>query len=86
MGVATTRMSSRGQVVIPEGIRDSLGLRKGTRFVVMGHRNTVVLKPVDPPSLREFNEVARKVRAAARKSGLTRSDLRSAIRKARRRP
>ena len=34
-GLATTRLSSKGQVVIPEEIRTALGLGPGTRFVVL---------------------------------------------------
>ena len=32
--IYTTRMSIRGQVVIPEGIRHELKLKKGTEFMV----------------------------------------------------
>lgn len=35
-GYATTKLSSRGQVVIPEEIRISLGLNEGDQFVVIG--------------------------------------------------
>jgi len=35
-GVATTKLSSRGQVVIPENIRKKLQLKAGTQFVVIG--------------------------------------------------
>jgi AbrB family looped-hinge helix DNA binding protein len=34
--VATTKMSSKGQVVIPEQVRKSMNLQPGTRFVVLG--------------------------------------------------
>ena len=42
--VATTRLSSKGQVVIPEEVRKALGLEVGAQFVVMGDGDTVVLK------------------------------------------
>jgi len=42
--VATTRMSSKGQVVIPEDVRKALRLEVGAQFVVMGDGDTVVLK------------------------------------------
>jgi AbrB family looped-hinge helix DNA binding protein len=41
---ATTRMSSKGQVVIPERIRQQLRLQAGTQFVVVGDRDVVILK------------------------------------------
>ncbi|HDN94572.1 MAG TPA: AbrB family transcriptional regulator, partial [Nitrospirae bacterium] len=34
--LATTKMSSKGQIVIPEDIRKRLGLKPGAQFVVVG--------------------------------------------------
>ena len=42
--VATTRLSSKGQVVIPQELRTRLGLEPGTRFVVLGEDDVVILK------------------------------------------
>ena len=36
---ATTTLSSKGQVVIPEEIRIRLGLKAGAQFVVLGDRD-----------------------------------------------
>ena len=44
---STTKLSSRGQVVIPEEIRNRLGLETGDQFVVVGEGNVVVLKTVE---------------------------------------
>jgi AbrB family looped-hinge helix DNA binding protein len=41
---ATTNLSSKGQVVIPEEIRDRLGLKPGAQFVVRGDRDVVKLR------------------------------------------
>jgi AbrB family looped-hinge helix DNA binding protein len=43
---ATTRMSSKGQVVIPERIRAKLGLEPGVELVVIGEGDTIVLKRI----------------------------------------
>lgn len=77
--VATTRMSSKGQVVIPEEIRNALGLKAGTKFVVMGEGDVVVLKTISPPSSTEFNELILRAREAAYKSGMTPEDIQKAI-------
>ena len=45
-GLATTKMSSKGQVVIPEEIRKRLGLKSGSQFVVVGDKDTVILVEV----------------------------------------
>jgi len=51
---ATTRLSSRGQVVIPEDIRNHLGLKEGDHFVVIGEGDAIVLKAIPPPKPEEF--------------------------------
>ena len=78
--IATTRLSSKGQVVIPEPIRTRLGLRTGTQFVVLGEGDTVVLKPISAPSMREFDEIIAHAARTAREAGLLRSDIAAAIR------
>lgn len=77
---ATTRLSSRGQIVIPEAIRLRLGLEPGTEFLVLGEDGTVVLKVIEAPSMQEFDEIVAKAREGARRAGLRRSDIAEAIR------
>ncbi len=52
--LATTRMSSKGQVVIPEAICDELGLEPGTQFVVIGQGDAIILKSISKPSPAKF--------------------------------
>ncbi len=77
--VATTRMSSKGQVVIPESIRKSLNLETGTKFVVVGEGDIVILKAIVPLSLKAFDSVIEKARQQAREAGLTESDVDAVI-------
>lgn len=77
--IQTTKMSSKGQVVIPGAIRARLGLEPGVQFVVIGEGDTIVLKPIAAPSIREFDEVMERAREAARRAGMRRSDIASAI-------
>ena len=81
---ATTRLSSKGQVVIPEAIRQRLRLKTGAQFVVVGEGDVVVLKAVQPPSMRQFDEIVREARRAARRSGMKRRDVAEAVRHTRR--
>ena len=83
--MATSKMSSKGQVVIPEEIRKRLGLKAGDRFVVLGEKDTVILKAISPPSLDEFDGLIAEARRQAREAGLKRSDISTATAKARRR-
>ena len=41
-----TRLSSRGQTVIPKAVRESLGLRTGTQFRVHVDKGKIILEPV----------------------------------------
>ncbi len=83
--IATTKLSSKGQVVIPEDVRKELGLEAGARFVVMGEGDVVILKKIEAPDRDEFKALAAKVRAQARRAGVKRSDVTKAVRSARRR-
>jgi AbrB family looped-hinge helix DNA binding protein len=76
-------MSSKGRVVIPEEIRDRLGLQSGTQFVVVGDRDVVILKAISAPSMKEFNNLIAQVRQQVRKSGLKKSDIEAAVAKVR---
>ena len=73
--LATTKMSSKGQVVIPEEIRDRLGLKAGLQFVVIGERDVVILKALTAPSMTDFEDLIKKARRQARKSGMKYSDI-----------
>lgn len=81
--VATTKMSSRGQVVIPETIRDHLGLKTGCQFVIIGQGDVLMLKLISPPSMKDYNELKRRLRRQAREAGLGRSDIDAAVKKVR---
>jgi AbrB family looped-hinge helix DNA binding protein len=80
---ATTKMSSKGQVVIPEEIRDNLKLKEGDQFIVIGQGDTVILKSITPPSLSEFSDLMKEAARTAKSMGLKKSDLEKAIKKVR---
>lgn len=75
MEVEFTKLSSKGQVVIPQDIRESLKLREGTPFAVITQDNAILLKKMDLPKIKTWKEVTKPFRKAAKKSGFTREDL-----------
>jgi AbrB family looped-hinge helix DNA binding protein len=81
--LATTHMSSKGQVVIPESIRKRLNLREGSQFIVVGDADVVILKVVTPPDMGEFDSLIKQAREQAKKAGLTQKDIEAAVAKAR---
>ncbi len=80
--IATTKLSSKGQVVIPEEIRKQLGLKEGDQFVVVAD-DAVILKSIKKPVLNEFDSLIDKARRQARNARLKRSDIGKAIAKVR---
>jgi AbrB family looped-hinge helix DNA binding protein len=83
VNAATTKMSSKGQVVIPEDIRKRLKLKTGSQFIVMGENDVVILKTIKPLSMAEFDKLITKARIQGKKAGLKQADITAAIAKAR---
>ena len=81
--VETTKMSSKGQVVIPEDIRKKLGLKAGSRFIVVGEKDVVILKSISAPPVAEFGALVRRARKQAKEAGLKQSDIPEMIGQAR---
>jgi AbrB family looped-hinge helix DNA binding protein len=80
---ATTKMSSKGQVVIPKDIREQLNLTAGSQFVVVGDEDVVILKRITAPSLKEFDGLIKQARTQAKKAGFKKSVIELAIKQAR---
>ena len=78
-GYTTTRLSSKGQVVIPESVRCDLGLSEGDQFVVIGEGDAVILKIITPPKIEEFDKLLGQPRSAAKRAGIKKTHLKSAI-------
>jgi AbrB family looped-hinge helix DNA binding protein len=72
-------MSSKGQVVIPEEVRERLGFEPGTQFVVIGEGDVVILKAVSAPSMAEFDELIADARRQAHAAGMKRGDITRAL-------
>lgn len=77
--LTTTRMSSKGQVVIPEDVRNRLHLETGAQFVVVAEDDIVILKSIQRPSMTEFDGLIRKARQQVRSSAMKRADIAKAI-------
>ena len=83
--IETTKMSSKGQVVIPEEIRHKLGLKTGDRFLVIGDRDVVIFKTLSKPSLNEFEGLIRQARRQGKAAGLKRGDVAGSVSESRER-
>jgi AbrB family looped-hinge helix DNA binding protein len=70
--LATTKMSTKGQVVIPEIVRREMGLRPGDEFLVFAHGDTVMFKLIRPVPDGEVRRNVERLQRAARAAGLER--------------
>jgi AbrB family looped-hinge helix DNA binding protein len=60
-GIAVARMSSKGQVVIPIQVRQSLGLDAGSRFVVTAEDDVIVQRLIGAPAKKDYSPLLRLV-------------------------
>ncbi len=81
--IEVTSISSRGQVVIPQNLRDKLKIREGEKFVVIGEDNTIILKKLEMPSFKGFDKLLAKTREFAKKNELKETDVEQAVKNAR---
>lgn len=56
-----TTVSERGQVVIPQSIRERVGLGPRSKLLVYGYGDTVILRKLRLPDMREEWEKIRRI-------------------------
>ena len=87
MEVETTKMSSKGQIVIPQDIREKINAREGSIFAVIASRDAIILKKIETPSkdklIQELRVIAKEGRRRAEKLGLAEKDIPEIIHKRR---
>ena len=83
------RMSSKGQIVIPQDIRAEICASEGTMFAVIGGRDSIVLKKVATPSkeelICELKEIAKEGRRRLEVKGIKEADIPNVVEKSRKR-
>ena len=79
MPVETIKMSSRGQIVIPQDIREELKASEGTIFSVVSSKDAIILKKISVPSkedlIKEIGAIALEGRKRAEKLGIKESNV-----------
>ena len=79
MEASTTKVSSKGQVVIPLSIRKRAGIREGERLLAIALGDTIVLKKIVD---RTFEEAVKPIWIRIREMGLREEDIDAIIEEA----
>lgn len=66
------KISSRGQVAIPAGIREQLGLEEGTKVLFFTEEDTLLMKKVTEQS---FAQITKPLKLAAQQAGMKEKDI-----------
>ncbi|MGN0832921.1 MAG: AbrB/MazE/SpoVT family DNA-binding domain-containing protein [Kiritimatiellia bacterium] len=81
--VMTTKMSSKGQVVLPEALRRKYGWGSGTSFTVLAYKGAIIMQPLKAPADEElaaqFEDAFQEARRQAKDAGMTPVDISNAI-------
>ncbi len=75
MEIETTRLSSKGQIVIPLSLRRQLKVKEGMQFLVIARGDAIILKKISEESAQNWEELTRPLRQRARKLGLKHRDI-----------
>ena len=83
-----TKMSSRGQIVIPQNIRKSINASEGSIFAVIGEKNSIILKKIPMPSkedlIKELKKISLNGKKIADKKGIKERDIPKIVERIRR--
>jgi AbrB family looped-hinge helix DNA binding protein len=59
-----TRVSSKGQIVIPKDIRDNLNIQEGDLLAAVSEENFIILKKIDPKITEEEKILLKRIKEA----------------------
>jgi len=76
MEMEISRISEKGQIVIPNSLRRKMKIKKSDQFMVFGEKNTIILKKIEKAAVsKTFDNISKSLRKSAKESGFSRNDL-----------
>ncbi|MBI5753616.1 AbrB/MazE/SpoVT family DNA-binding domain-containing protein [Candidatus Peregrinibacteria bacterium] len=58
--IQVTSVSSKGQIVIPNNIRETMGISMGTKLIMLTDGENLLLKPIQTPNFEDFKKLVTK--------------------------
>jgi len=72
-------MSSKGQIVIPQEMRNRLNAKEGTIFAILDNKDSILLKKIEIPKkeelIKDLENIAKEGRKRADKLGIKETDI-----------
>ena len=81
--VNITKLSSKGQVVIPSEIREKMRLEEGNLLIISDSDDSICMKKIELPKIKSWKETTKPFREAAKKSNFSDDDLKKLIEESR---
>jgi antitoxin PrlF len=81
--VSITKISSKGQVVIPSEIREKMNLEEGNLLIISDSDDSICMKKIELPKISSWREATKPFRDAAKKSNFSNDDLKKLIEESR---
>ena len=81
--VSITKLSSKGQVVIPSEIRDKMNLEEGSLLIISDNDDSICIKKIELPKVKSWKEATKPFRDAAKASNFSSDDLKKLIEESR---
>ena len=78
-----TSVSTRGQVVIPNDIREKMKLEPGTKMIIIQEGDNILLKPIKAPRMSQFDKIIAIGDKARKELNLKERDVDQAIKNVR---
>ena len=71
ISIDTTKLSAKGQIVIPVGVRNKLQLETGNKLFVMASEDAIILQKTNSLNDKDKISFSQKAKSIARKMGLS---------------
>ncbi|MEK6833451.1 MAG: AbrB/MazE/SpoVT family DNA-binding domain-containing protein [Nanoarchaeota archaeon] len=81
--VNITKVSSKGQIVIPLEIREKMRLEEGNLLIISDNDDSICMRKIELPKIKLWREITKPFREAAKKSNFSDDNLKKLIEESR---